>query len=123
MDTITASVIVIAIFAVVVVIAFLLYSRRGNATIKGPFGTSLDVGGTNENENIPSPSTQSKSNQPQYNVYNVINLPDNQSSNPSSSDLPQNISSPDLQVAQFLAEVEIKRKPGDEFDYEDSDQK
>ena len=43
MDTTTAAVIVIAIFAVIIAVAFLRYRKSGEAEIKGPFGTALSV--------------------------------------------------------------------------------
>lgn len=48
MDATIAALIVIGIFALIIVLAFLRFRQRGHAEIKGPFGTSLRVGGTNE---------------------------------------------------------------------------
>jgi len=48
MDTTTAAMIVIAIFAVIIAVAFLRYRKSGEAEIKGPFGTALKVKGSNQ---------------------------------------------------------------------------
>jgi len=47
MNTTTAVVIVIAIFAVIIIAAFLRFGQSGNAEIKGPFGTALKIQGEN----------------------------------------------------------------------------
>jgi hypothetical protein len=48
MDTTTAAVIVIALFALIGVAAFLRFRQRGSAEIQGPFGTRLKVNGSND---------------------------------------------------------------------------
>jgi hypothetical protein len=48
MDATIAALIVIGIFALIIVLAFLRFRQQGHAEIKGPFGTSLRVGGANE---------------------------------------------------------------------------
>jgi hypothetical protein len=48
MDTTTAVIIVIAIFALIIVAAFLRYRQRGGAEINGPFGTKLKVQASND---------------------------------------------------------------------------
>ena len=46
MNTTTAVVIIIAIFAVVIIVAFLRFRKSGNAEMKGgPFGTELKIKG------------------------------------------------------------------------------
>jgi hypothetical protein len=47
MDTSTAALIVIAIFAIILIVAFLRYRKSGEAEIRGPFGTALKVKGSN----------------------------------------------------------------------------
>lgn len=47
MDATSAAIVIIALFALVAVAAFLLY-RRADVRIKGPWGTGLDVKGSNE---------------------------------------------------------------------------
>jgi hypothetical protein len=44
---------VIALFAVIIVAAFLVFRSRGKVSIKGPFGTGLDLDASNE----PKPAT------------------------------------------------------------------
>lgn len=51
LDTTTASVIIIGIFALVVIIGFFLYRKSGNAEIKGPFGTGVKFDGKNNSSN------------------------------------------------------------------------
>src|SRR5262245_23140971 len=53
MDATTAVVIIVALFALVAVAAFLRFRQRGGTEIKGPFGTHLKVDATND----PSVST------------------------------------------------------------------
>ncbi len=48
MDTTTAVIIVIAVFALIVVAAFWRYRQRGGAEINGPFGTKLKVQASND---------------------------------------------------------------------------
>lgn len=48
MDTTLAVVIVIAIFALIVVAAFLVFRQRGRVRIKGPFDTGLDLDASNQ---------------------------------------------------------------------------
>ena len=55
MDTTTAAVIVIIIFALVGVAAFIRFRQRGSAEITGPFGTGLKVKGSND----PAPNDAS----------------------------------------------------------------
>lgn len=47
MDINIAAVIVVIIFAIVAIAAFLRFRGGGTASLKGPFGTQLDVGGSN----------------------------------------------------------------------------
>jgi hypothetical protein len=47
-DTNTVLVIVIDIFAVIVIIAFLLYRTKAKVSVRGPLGTGLDVDASNE---------------------------------------------------------------------------
>lgn len=51
MDTNTTVILIIIIFALIIIGAFFRFRQRGKAEIKGPFGTSLSVQGSNE----PSP--------------------------------------------------------------------
>jgi len=52
MDAATiATLIVVGIFALVIVFAFLIFRKQGHAEIKGPFGTGLRVGGSNSRSN------------------------------------------------------------------------
>lgn len=48
MDATTAVIIVILIFALIIIIAFVRFGQRGGAEIKGPFGTRLKVQGSND---------------------------------------------------------------------------
>lgn len=48
MDAITAVLIVIGLFTLVVIVAFFRFRQQGKAEIGGPFGTSLKVEGKNE---------------------------------------------------------------------------
>ena len=54
MDATIATVIILAIFAVVIIVAFLRFRKSGNAEIKGPFGTALKIKGEN---NAPAKRT------------------------------------------------------------------
>jgi len=55
MDTSTAVVLVIALFAIIVVAAFIVFRRQSKVRIRGPWGTGLEVDGTNEPQ--PEPHT------------------------------------------------------------------
>ena len=46
--TVIAAMVIIAIFALVAVAAFAVYRRRADVSIRGPWGTGLDVKGSNE---------------------------------------------------------------------------
>ncbi|MEI6328083.1 MAG: hypothetical protein WCP16_02535 [Pseudanabaena sp. ELA645] len=51
MDATVAVIFVVGIFGLIIVIAFLKFQKQGHAEIKGPFGTSLRVAGSNERSN------------------------------------------------------------------------
>lgn len=51
MDTNTLILIIIGIFALIVIIAVIRYKQQGGAEIKGPFGLSLKIEGSNKEEN------------------------------------------------------------------------
>ena len=53
MDTNTALIVIVLILAAVAIAAVVRYQRRGEAEVKGPFGTSVKVKGSNE-----APATQ-----------------------------------------------------------------
>ena len=59
MDTSTAAIIIIAIFAVIVVAAFLVFRQRGKVEIKGPFDTGLKLDASNE-QKPPAPGVKAK---------------------------------------------------------------
>ena len=48
MDPTTAAVLVISLFALIVVAAFLIYRSRAKVKVKGPLGTGLDLDASNE---------------------------------------------------------------------------
>lgn len=48
MDTITATTIIITIFALVIVAAFLRFRQHGKAEIKGPFNTGMKLEASND---------------------------------------------------------------------------
>jgi hypothetical protein len=52
MDSSTAVVIIVALFAVIAIAAFAVFRRRGKVSIKAPFGTGLELEASNE----PTPS-------------------------------------------------------------------
>jgi hypothetical protein len=52
MDSTTAAVIVAAIFGLVILGFFMVFRARGQAKIKGPFNTQLEVRGENQKLNI-----------------------------------------------------------------------
>jgi LPXTG-motif cell wall-anchored protein len=49
----TVVIVVIGLFALIVIAAFLVFRRRGKVKIKGPFGMGLDVDVSNEPEPAP----------------------------------------------------------------------
>lgn len=112
MDPTTAVVIVIVIIilAGVAIFGFLKYKVKTSTEIKGPFGIGIKFDGENGNEE----NNSTKSNSP----YNVI-LPDTPLDN--SNSLPNSLSSSEMETAQFLAEVKLRKRPGDEFTYTDED--
>lgn len=59
MDTTTGAVIVIALFALIAVVAFLRYSRRATADIQGSFGTNLKIQASN-NQNPVTAAVKAK---------------------------------------------------------------
>ena len=48
MDTNTTIIIVVLILAAVAIFGFMRFRQSGKASLKGPFGTSVDVEGSNE---------------------------------------------------------------------------
>lgn len=54
MDTNTTVIIIVLILAVVAIFGFIRFGRQGKASVRGPFGTGVDVEGANE----PTPGAQ-----------------------------------------------------------------
>ena len=48
MDTLTLLISVIAIFAIIIIVAFLVFRQRGKVEIKGPLGTQLNLNASND---------------------------------------------------------------------------
>ena len=59
MDATTGTIIIIALFAVIVVAAFLVFRQRGKVSIKGPLGTGLELDASNQPPATP-PAVQVK---------------------------------------------------------------
>jgi len=57
MNTSTAAIVVVAIFAAIVVAAFLVFRQRGKVEIKGPLGTGLKLDASNE-QKPPAPGVE-----------------------------------------------------------------
>ena len=55
MDT-TATIVIIAIFACIVIAAFLVYRSKAKVSVKGPLGTGLEIDASNQPPTVPTPS-------------------------------------------------------------------
>ena len=51
----TTLIIVIAVFACIVVAAFLVYRSRAKVSVKGPLGTGLEIDASNQPQAVPTP--------------------------------------------------------------------
>ena len=51
----TTTIVIIAIFACIVVAAFLVYRSRAKVSLKGPMGTGLEIDASNQPEAAPTP--------------------------------------------------------------------